>query len=298
MDAELLRCGRHLRWVPSMARNPWSRRRARLFCAALGLASLAGSIAVIAPASAAINNCTAGGAGGNYFDGYVHVASSHTDQFEGASAYIANRAAYTCGTDTTGPDPAAHSIGSNFTTAWVMIADYDLKSWSQVGVIAGFDQVLYYWAQVWVHNSSGTSIESFNRFLPTSTDPNARHAYYEKVVRSCPLFGGVTCEQSLVDNTLVTETNFNPFTDAYWADGGGGSVRWSPQYSAEKSYQSNDILGTPAVHENFSGLGIQKFPTDAIVSEPCTLTVVKTATRSALAPSSCIAFDTWTTSTS
>jgi hypothetical protein len=178
-----------------------------------------------------------------------------------------------------------------------MITDYDLNSWSQVGLIAGYAQTVYNWAEVVVSSASGgQAAERYDRFLPTRVSPNTKQAFYEKYVGNCPSPTNHACEESLVGSTRITDTNFNPF--AVFHGGGYFPPRWEPQYFGEKTYQANDIMGTPDNHLNFTSMGVQQYSNDAFVLEPCTLSVNVTASRAAIKAYSCTHVDIWTTSPS
>ena len=263
---------------------------------AAALALLVGIAMFAVPTSASAAGATCDAPPSNYFDGYEHNPTTHTNSFEGASGFIVNRGPLTCNTDTTSPNPATYSIGTNFTTSWVMIADYTGTSWSQVGVIAGWNEVTYLWAEVvnGYDPNTQTCTDCYDRFTSGSIQADQRHAYYEKFVANCPPPTNHPCEESIVDNTRVTDTNFNPF--GTFNGGPGPTPRFSPEYSGEKTYQANDIMGTANTHTNFQSIGVQQYSDDRFVLEPCTLNWVHTASRSALSFNGCDNFDIWTSS--
>jgi hypothetical protein len=225
---------------------------------------------------------------GNYFDGYYHNASTHSDTFEGASGFITNRYNSVCDTDTTGPNPSNNTIGNNFTTAWVMIADYSGDSWSQAGVIRGYNTPQYVWAEV-VRNNDGSPYIRYDRFLGSGgLNDGTRNSYYETWSINC------LCTQSKQGSSVITNTNFNPFS--YWNSGGYSPPRWSPQYSGEKTYQASNILGDTAHHVKFESIGVQRFSDNQLVLEPCTLSFIGTASRSSHDADGCHDFDIWTSS--
>ena len=235
---------------------------------------------------------------GNFFDGFGHDADAHDDQFIGASGYITNRYASTCSSDTSGPDPSVNRIGSNFTTSWVMIAANDSKSWSQVGVIAGFNELDYVWAEVY----RSTPYERYDRFVSNSPiAAGTTNAYYEKYNANCPAPTNGPCEQSLVNSTRVTDTNFNPFSYFVYHRDNDTGVKWRPNYFGEKTYQENDIMGNSASRTNFRQIGVQRINTSSFVLEPCTLSAFPTsdpkhADRAGLVANGCYNFDIWATS--
>lgn len=99
-------------------RRAW---RCLVTCSIALLIAVAGMVAGRGPAAAAMFSCDTPAS--NYFTGYYHDPTRHTNNFEGASGYIISTDARTCGTDSSGPDPGTRTIGNNFTTSWVMIAD-------------------------------------------------------------------------------------------------------------------------------------------------------------------------------
>ena len=242
------------------------------------------------------------GAHGNFFEGYYHNPAAHSNNFEGTSGYIYDQASYTCDSDTSSPNPTNRTIGNNFTTSWVMLASYSGNDWSQVGIIAGYDQVQYYWAEVVVNYNftTGSSDDRFDRFLTTSSPtPGVREAYYEKW-QYCAAPTNGYCEESLVNSTRVTDTNFDPFpqsgTNLYFDTGGYSPPRWSPQYAGEKTYKGDDIMGTPPKHTRFQSIGAQRYSDNVFELEPCTLSATRTAddSRGVLQAASCTQFDVWT----
>lgn len=242
----------------------------------------------ISPAKANSSQCDLGGPY-NYFIGYYHNAATRTESFEGVSGYITNRFGAVCDTDKSGPDPATRTIGSNFTTAWVMIADYDATSWPQVGIIRGYGTPQYAWAEV-VRDEYAVPYIRFDRFKPgdPTLPDGVRHAYYELWTSGC------SCIQSKIDSTVVTQTNFNPY--ATWSAGPGSTPRWEPQYFGEKTYQASDIMGNTTNHTMFASIGVQRYDNDSLMLEPCTLSYDVTATRASHAANGCYNFDIWTSS--
>lgn len=231
------------------------------------------------------------GTGGNYFKGYIHEPSAHADNFEGASGYITNRFADTCDSDTSSPSPLNQTIGTNFTTAWIMIADYTVTSWSQVGVISGYDLNAYFWAEV----LRASPYEQYDRFVSLNAiGYDERHAYFEKWLSYCPPPTNGPCEESVIDSTRVTDTNFNPFT--YFNGGPGRIPKWSPQYNGEKTYQPSQIPGTAAQPINFGSIGVQLYSNNQFVNEPCTLSISSPVAASAgMNATDCHNFSVWHT---
>lgn len=269
------------------------RRTSKAHCIAVTTLLTAALILIPTAPQASAATCDTSG---NFFDGFFHDPNTHNDQFIGASGYITNRYASTCSDDTSGPDPTNNTIGNNFTTSWVMIAANDYLSWSQVGIIAGFNELDYVWAEV-VRNSPNSPYERYDRFATNSPiAAGTRNAYYEKYNANCPAPTNGPCEQSLVNSTRVTDTNFNPLAYfTYHPMDGTTGVRWSPQYLGEKTYQENNIMGSNANRTNFEQIGVQKVNTTSFVLEPCTLSSDHTASRSGLVASGCYNFDIWTT---
>ncbi len=176
------------------------------------------------------------GTGGNYFKGYIHEPSAHADNFEGASGYITNRFADTCDSDTSSPSPLNQTIGTNFTTAWIMIADYTVTSWSQVGVISGYDLNAYFWAEV----LRASPYEQYDRFVSLNAiGYDERHAYFEKWLSYCPPPTNGPCEESVIDSTRVTDTNFNPFTYFNGGPGAHSEMESAVQRRKDLSTQPN-----------------------------------------------------------
>lgn len=102
-----------------------------------------------------------------------------------------------------------------------------------------------------------------------------------------------------VYDTVITQTNYDPF--AYWNPGPNSSLpEWSPQFLTEKSYQSNDTMGTPSQPTVYDNVGVQRFGDNALELEPCTLTGVldssQVAARSARTATDCHNFTVWRTS--
>lgn len=233
------------------------------------------------------------GTQGNYFDGFLHNPNTHSDQFIGASGFITNRYAATCSSDMSSPVPSNNSIGTNFTTSWVMIAANDLQSWSQVGVIAGWTESDFLWAEV-LRNSP---FERYDRFAAGgSITFNQMNAFYEKYVSNCPAPTNGPCEESLVNSVRITDTNFNPFSYFVYHPPGGAGVLWSPQYFGEKTYQESNIMGSNTLKTNFQQIGVQQVGQSSFVLEPCTLSANQSASRSGLVAQGCYNFDIWTTS--
>lgn len=249
------------------------------------------------PASAAITQCDTAGPS-NYFDGYGYAATAHSDNFEGASGYITIQPVYTCRTDTSSPNPTTRSIGTNFTTDWVMIADYDLTGWSQAGEIGGYNGIGYAWAEVvGAYNyGTGACTDCFDRFAGIVAK-NDRDAFTEKW-QYCSAPTNNYCIESLFNKTTrITDTNFNPYL-TYWTfrpGGGGTDTGWSPRFSGEKTYQASDILGTTSQHANFEFIGAQRSTDDVFELMPCELGALTGASRATYAASNCYTFDIWTT---
>lgn len=145
---------------------------------------------------------------------------------------------------------------------------------------------------------TGPYARRYDRFAPgaPTTPPDTKQAFYEQYLYDCPPPTNHGCEESKVGNTRITDTNFNPFV--VFNGGGYSPPRWSPQYSSEKTYQSNDIMGAPIDHLNFRSIGVQQYSNDEFVLEPCTLTVTLTASRADQEAFGCTSFDTWTTTPS
>lgn len=254
-------------------------------------AVLVGGLALIAaPSAKAYVQCEPNW--GNYFAGYYHDSSTHSHSFEGASGYLTAVSNSVCDSDLSGPNPPNYTIGSNFTTAWVMIADYFSNSWSQVGVIRGYSTPMYVWAEV-VRNSPGYPYIRFDRFRGEIAN-GTRRAYYEYYSNDCTCIQSRFSLNSVSSSELINQTNFNPFSS--WDDGGYYPPRWSPQYAAEKTYQASNILGSSGLHVSFQSIGAQQYSNDAYIYEPCTLTGVLTASRASRAPNGCYNFDVWTNS--
>ncbi|WP_188944623.1 hypothetical protein [Nakamurella endophytica] len=175
-----------------------------------------------------------------------------------------------------------------------MIADYNLNSWSQVGAISGYNLDQYFWAEVVLHWNNGSPDERYDRFIGSPLTYGVRHAYTEKWVASCPAPTNHSCEESFVDSTRVTDTDFNPFGN--FAGGPTSPPRWSPQYSAEKTYQESQIQGDPSTHAKFTSIGVQQFSNNAFVLEPCTLSIAAPqATYAGRSSSGCVNIDVWAT---
>lgn len=247
------------------------------------------------PASAATYTCDTLD---NYVQGWAHIPSAHSNAFEGTSSFIRSTPAATCSTDTWSPNPSnPNSMLRNATMGWVMIADYTQANYSQVGFLAGFNQLAYVWAQFYVdYGNPNHARELVNRYLPNYVASGARHAFYEKFNANCPAPTNHPCEQSFDGSTRVTDTNFDPFV--VFDPGPTFPPRWSPQYATEKTYQANDIMGTPSDRLHFTSMGAQRFEDDQFVLEPCTLNFIVSPsppTRAAHNALSCTSVDFWTT---
>lgn len=235
-------------------------------------------------ANASSSTC---GTYGNYFDSYSDNSAAHSQQYEGAGAHITSTPAATCSTDTSGPDATHPSQNfSNFTTAWVMIASQTTGSYSQDGLIAGYNQgYVYVFAEV---NNGNTF---YDRYLPDTVAANTTYGFYEKYEGACPPPTNHPCIGSYRGNTRITDTNFDPY-----ASGGFGPQPWSPQFNDQKSYPGNDVMGAPSNHLNFTYLDGQQYSNDQYVSMPCILgRSYPIASRSAIDPNGCTAFDVWST---
>jgi hypothetical protein len=249
----------------------------------MGAVSLSAVIATPS-ASAEIYQC---GTRSNYFDGFYHNPATHSNTLEGASGYIVNQFGAVCDTDRSAPNPGNRTIGSNFTTAWVMIAAYDGKGWAQTGFIRGYNSPQYEWAEFY----NPVSGALYNRFPANPSLPNGvKHAYRDLWSNGCG------CIVMSIDGAEVTQTNFNPYAD--WYAGPNGD-QFSPQFSGETTYTASDIPGVPSSKTAFSALGAQQFSNNALNSMPCTMTYINSnPSRWAHSASSCTAFDIWTSNTS
>ncbi len=235
-----------------------------------------------APASAEIPGCAS--VHSNYFDGFYYDTNAYQDSWEGSSAYIVNRFGAVCDFgDTSAPDPGSNTIGTNFTTGWVMIAAANGIGWSQDGFIRGYNSPQYEWAQVYDGKST-----IYNMFpsSPTLADGDV-HAYRE-------LYNAAngTIESS-IDGQVFAVTNFNPFQT--WNTAPNGSL--SPQFSGETTYNESDVPGVSSSQTAFSALGAQSYIGDSLVSMPCELTYNNKNPRWSHSASSCIAFNIWTENT-
>ena len=269
-------------------RRPVVRRNLLLGLLTGSLALVLGA-AALSPALAAsrahreIPQC---GVRANYFDGYYHNPATHPQTIEGASAYIVNEFGSVCDTDTSAPNPGGRSIGTNFTTAWTMIAAYNYNGWAQTGFIRGYNSPQYEWAEFY---NQATGVV-YNRFPASPSLPNGvRHAYRELWSDSC------ACIVMSIDGVEVTQTNFDPYQ--VW-DAGPNGDQFSPQFSGETTYTSSDIPGVPGAQTAFSAMGAQQYFGNALDSMPCTLTYTNSNTaRWTHSASSCTAFNIWTSNT-
>jgi hypothetical protein len=223
----------------------------------------------------------------NYFDGYYFNTTTHTDTFEGASSYIVNRYGAVCNTDKSAPSPGGQTIGTNFTTAWSMIAAYDGNAWAQAGFIRGYNSPQYEWAEF--TNAGLTNV--YNRFPASPSLPDGvKHAYRELWTASC------ACIIMSIDGVELTQTNYDPYGN--W-NGGPNGDQFSPQFFGEVTYTQNDIPGVPTSKTAFSALGAQQFSNDSLGSMPCELNSEnQNSARWAISASSCTAFNIWTSHTS
>jgi len=258
-------------------RNALIRRLAAVAVVTLGLACVPG----MPSASAAGATC---GAYGNWFRGYLHDPGAHSEVFEGASSYITFVPSAICGSDSNGPAPSTRFLGTNFTTTWVMIADYTRVNYSQDGYMTGYGSAAYPWAE-FVNHSAG---KKYDRWLAGSVGSGTRMAFTERWASGC------VCIESRANGVLITQTNYNPFY--VWNDAPDGSPKWSPTYSSEKSHQESDILGEVTNKAKFDGMGVQYTSDNSVHYTPCTLsTLYPIASRSGLSGSGCTSFQTWTT---
>jgi hypothetical protein len=249
------------------------------------VASLSATAAHAADGVVQPNEIFTCGVRSNYFDGYYHDPSAHADRLEGASAFIVNRFGSVCDTDHSAPNPGGRTIGTNFSTAWTMIAAYDGLGWAQTGFIRGYLSPQYEWAEFY---NPDTGVV-YNRFPSNPSLPDgATHADRELWNGSC------ACIQMTIDGALVTQTNFNPF--AVWYAGPNGN-QFSPQFSGETTYKESDIPGVSSSKTRIYALGAQRYDDDVLASMPCTLSYINSNTaRWTHSAASCTDFSIWTSS--
>jgi len=267
--------------------------RGRIF--KIALVVLCGAIVMIQSPPAAFAEPNGGaapdeifqcGTRSNYFDGFYHNTSAHADTLEGASAYIVNRFGSVCDTDHSAPSPGGQTIGTNFTTAWVMIAAYDGNGWAQTGFIRGYNSPQYKWAEFYDPLTGNV----YNRFPSSPSLPDgANHADRALWSSAC------ACIEMSIDGVMLTRTNFNPWVN--WYAGPNGN-QFSPQFAGETTYLASDIPGVPTSKSRIWALGAQQYYGDALVSMPCTLTAINSnPSRWALSAASCTDFSIWTAHT-
>jgi hypothetical protein len=237
---------------------------------------LASQFLLPSQAQAEIYQC---GTNSNYFDGFLQQYG--TGSYEGAYALLVNQFGAVCDTDKSAPNPGSNDIGSNFTTAWTMIASGNRAGWVQSGFIRGYNSPQYVFSQVY-----GGGTDLYNRFPANPSLSNGEeNGYGQRYVPSCG------CEYSKFNNTVITQSNFNPY--ANWA------FPFSPQYSGEATYTQNDIPGVPSAQTAFSSMQVQRSSDDVFQSVPCGLLASKIdSSRWARHASSCTAFNIWTSNTS
>ncbi len=250
---------------------------------------------VASPANAEIPTCGAQSPY-NYHTGYI-VSPNTGTAWEGAGVDITNQYGAVCDTDHSAPNPSLsghHALGSNFTTAYSMIAANDSCGWVQTGIIRGYGSPQYIWAEEAYCDASG-NLHWADYFPASPTIANGTTYDYKNIyVSSCG------CEEAIVANTtVVLATWFDPY--GTWS-GGSDGLHFDPQYDGETTYKESDIMGVPSSHTSFAGLGVQRSADDATQGLPCGYLGTEGNdnptrwTHSVVTP--CKAFDIWTAHTS
>jgi hypothetical protein len=125
-----------------------------------------------------------------------------------------------------------------------MIASYQgLGGYAQAGYFMWPGSVIN---NFWEYNQNGGIY--FRGFSGTVAD-GEEHRYWENYEPLC------TCEQMIVDLTVMASTPWSPFT--VWM------TPFSPQWFGETKYCESDVPGAPGVDARYSELGVQNQSDDA-----------------------------------
>jgi hypothetical protein len=250
------------------------------------------TLSVISLSAASVARASPGeiyqcGGRANYFDGWTDIPNFNSYAFEGASAYIVNQFGAVCDTDRSAPNPGNSTTGTNFTSAWVMIASYNAQGWAQTGITRGYDSPQYEFAEFTPSRYTGPF---YNRFPSNPSLANGvKHAYRALWTSTC------ACIVMSIDGVEVTQTNFDPYQ--IWYAGPHGD-QFSPEFSGEASYLENDIPGVPYAKTAFEALGAQQYSNIALVPMPCIMAYLNSnPARWAASASNCTNFDIWTSNT-
>jgi hypothetical protein len=192
----------------------------------------------------------------SYFDGYWNNGQGQGST-EGDYGVLQTRYGAVCDTN--------QNPGTNFTTAWVMIAPGQPNGgYVQSGFFRGYNQCTVFFAETRISNSYGVSGKFGTSCIPTD---GSSHGYAEQYGAGCG------CEYAKIDGTVWMTTSWNPFV--YW------SYPFDPLFFGEATYLESDMPGNSATPTNFSSLQGQNGNNNNFYNYGCIFTPLNngTATR-------------------
>ncbi len=213
-------------------------------------AAVLGMMAVVSPVATAAQHRlprsarphavgTCGTPRNSYFDGYL--APFGAGSAEGSYGELATRAAGECRTNT--------NPGSNFSTAWVMIANGNQGSsgggYVQSGFYHPYNQCTTYFAQMRPNNASNFQ----SKFSGCIATDGTVHDYGERYGSDCH------CEYAKVNDAVFMTSTFNPYSD--W------SYPFDPQFFGEAIYLESDMPGSASTPTTFNNLQYEDGPSNA-----------------------------------
>lgn len=261
---------RHRSWLLLRAPGPVSATR----LAVLMSIAILWPLIVASPVQAA-SSCGSISGQENYFDGY---ANGPHDAY-GVSAFIVVRASTPCSSTPSG--------GTNFTTAWTLLASNAFQGYAQSGYMKMAGGVTHPFTE---YRKNG-SVSSIRNLYPPHLFAGEQHKFTTRYTSACVNPGPSFCLAMEEDNTALDTTPWNP--DFEWVN-----RPWHSQYSLEATYQASDVPGSPTAKTNYTNMVYQDAPSHSWSDEPCgylVATPIKTRSDREHAATHCHSANFWTT---
>jgi len=195
--------------------------------------------------SAEINDC---GSLGNRFDGYAtYPTGVPASAIKGSAATLLVRFGAVCNTD-----QSQNPFPSNFSTAWVMVADnLGGPGYSQSGHFRWYGSAIYPFAET--NPGSG-----FSRVIDYARPitPGTAHTAKTGFTTSCAAVPA--CFKNYWDGQFLSQSLFNPNTQF--------TFPFSAQFFGETTYAESDVPGSATAPEVFGGVQTQNHFSNAWAS--------------------------------
>ncbi len=185
----------------------------------------------------------------NGYAGYATYPASWAQTPEGVSGYIESRL---------GPVCSNKNFPSTFSTAWVMLQDYNVGNhYAQAGYMydntAGCNRYFTEWnVGGGYHRALGACALSDGEEVTSRVEYQGSPGAYPPTVSTMLLSAG----------SVTTVANFDPWNEGW---------TFSPTFAGEVDHTVNDVPGSVYYKADLSSLGIQSVSTGNLIQVPCYL---------------------------